>query len=640
MKKCLFIALSLCVGGSAYAQKKLPVIPQKLQNLSITRTAQQRMAVDMSLTPNAKVNPSVTSRSGNVSDKSVNSLGEAIIGVGKFDLQTNMAIQNRIYAYPDGTVGAAFIYGQTSSAFSDRGTGYNYFDGTSWGENPTGRIETSRTGWPSYCPLNSGELIVSHNGTNGLVVSKRADKGTGAWEQSIILGPSNSGHTTTILWPRTVTSGNTIHILACTDQAETGSTPITYQGLQLALVYIRSVDGGTTWDAPRILPGMDSASVVSINHKGFGGDSYSWANAIGDTVAFVVGDDWGGLFVMKSTDGGDNWNKIPIYTFPTFTTGPTGRIPSIDGDVAIALDNSGAANVCVGRMFVSDNTDLADDSSSWYPYTDGLIYWKEGMPVLDTASLSSVDSLINHGNLIGYMRDWNESDSLEFPTVANGDFPFGLYYISLSSMPQIIANENSLYVTYSSCMESKESTGATPNTQLYRHVIFTKSADGGTTWDLGTDLNSSPIHDFEECVFASLSPTMPDGNLHLIYQGDEEPGLAERGDEDAYGTNNFYYLSFPTNVGINEITQSISNVNVYPNPATDFTYVNLTLSQAQDVSIFVSNMLGQKIYSNVYGKLSAGNHTLSVEAGKFSPGIYFYTIKTDNSSISRKMIVE
>ncbi|NTW32976.1 MAG: T9SS type A sorting domain-containing protein, partial [Bacteroidetes bacterium] len=151
---------------------------------------------------------------------------------------------------------------------------------------------------------------------------------------------------------------------------------------------------------------------------------------------------------------------------------------------------------------------------------------------------------------------------------------------------------------------------------------------------------SSPIHDFEECVFASLSPTMPDRNLHLVYQGDEEPGLAERGDEDAYGTNNFYYLSFPTNVGIKEINQSVSNVNVYPNPAKDYSYIDITLNQAQEVSLFVSNMLGQKIYSNAYGKLSAGNHTLSVEAGKFSQGIYFYTIKTGNSSISRKMIVE
>ena len=646
MKKCLLIALALCVGVSSYAQKKLPVTPKNLKNKSAVRI--NTRAIDMPQTPNAKVNPYVTPRPKNITAKSVNTIDETVIGTTVYDLQTNSSVQNRIYAYPDGSVAGTWTYGQLSAndAFTDRGTGYNYFNGgTAWGAIPTARIETARCGWPSYCPLGAGELIVSHNGSTGLLVSKRAVKGTGTWTQTLLTGPINSGGTTALLWPRTITSGNTIHIIVCTDQAATGATPITYQGLKLALLYIRSVDGGTTWDAPRILPGMDSASIVTINHKGFGGDSYAWANPIGDTIAFTVGSEWGGLFVMKSLDGGDNWTKIPIFTFPTITTGPTGIVPTVDGSVAIALDGSGVAHVCTGRMQVTDNTDLADDSSSYLPYSDGLLYWREGMPVLDTNQLTSVDTLAAHGNLIGYMQDWNQNDSLDFPTVGTNQWPFGEYGLSLSSMPQIVINGNNVYVTYSSCMENRIGDGATPNTQLYRHVIFTQSNDGGITWGdslapFGVDLNSSVTHDYDECVFASLSPTMPDGNLHLIYQGDEEPGIVMGVDEDTYATNNIYYLTFPTSVGINETTQAINNVNVYPNPTNNYSYIDLTINQKQNVDLIVSNMLGQQVYSHAYGNLSAGKHTFSVEAGKFSSGIYFYTIKTGNSSVSRKMIVQ
>jgi hypothetical protein len=34
-------------------------------------------------------------------------------------------------------------------AICDRGTGYNFYDGTAWGEIAYERIESTRIGWPS-----------------------------------------------------------------------------------------------------------------------------------------------------------------------------------------------------------------------------------------------------------------------------------------------------------------------------------------------------------------------------------------------------------------------------------------------------------------------------------------------------------
>ncbi|MCD4682255.1 MAG: hypothetical protein K8R86_03140, partial [Bacteroidales bacterium] len=88
---------------------------------------------------------------------------EEIIGNSYYDLQSNGACQNRIYYYPDGTFGAVWTFGLDMPNFPDRGTGYNYFNGDIWDMWPVERIESDRTGWPSYAPLGeNGEIIFSH----------------------------------------------------------------------------------------------------------------------------------------------------------------------------------------------------------------------------------------------------------------------------------------------------------------------------------------------------------------------------------------------------------------------------------------------------------------------------------------------
>ncbi len=45
---------------------------------------------------------------------------------------------------------------QFSTSYSDRGTGYNFYDGSSWDSYPNARLESSRGGWPSILATGSG----------------------------------------------------------------------------------------------------------------------------------------------------------------------------------------------------------------------------------------------------------------------------------------------------------------------------------------------------------------------------------------------------------------------------------------------------------------------------------------------------
>ena len=224
-------------------------------------------------------------------------MDDPILFSTRYDLQTNVSDQNRIYLYPDGTIGATGMMAHLDS-YTDRGTGYNYFDGTSWGPLPDTRIENEKAGWPSYAPFGAtGEIVVTHANTAGLIIAKRPVKGTGSWTTSILPGPPGA---VDISWPRMVTNGpnhNYIHILAV--------TYVAYQGMTNQLLYYRSMDGGTTWDKDNyIIPGTTSAEYTN-----FGADIYQWADPHGDTLAFTVGDSWQDQFLMKSTDNGNHLDK-------------------------------------------------------------------------------------------------------------------------------------------------------------------------------------------------------------------------------------------------------------------------------------------------------------------------------------------
>jgi len=71
------------------------------------------------------------------------------VGSSYYDLQSNGGVQNRLVKGENGSLSATWTMSQGSDGnTTDRGTGYNFFDGNSWGSWPTTRLESLRCGWP------------------------------------------------------------------------------------------------------------------------------------------------------------------------------------------------------------------------------------------------------------------------------------------------------------------------------------------------------------------------------------------------------------------------------------------------------------------------------------------------------------
>jgi len=77
----------------------------------------------------------------------------------------------------------------------------------------------------------------------------------------------------------------------------------------------------------------------------------------------------------------------------------------------------------------------------------------------------------------------------------------------------------------------------------------------------------------------------------------------------------------------------------YPNPFNPSTAIKFGLPEAQFVSINIYDVLGNKLQTVVNENLQAGTYTYNFDASKYPSGIYFYSLTTNNSTITKKMML-
>ncbi|GIV41208.1 MAG: hypothetical protein KatS3mg034_0518 [Vicingaceae bacterium] len=547
------------------------------------------------------------------------------IGETSYDLQTNGSVRRQIFNPGDGTISAVWTYSSSLDlSATDRGSGYNYFNST-WGNIPTARIEPFRTGWGNIVVTGKNEeIIIAHPGSGTLALSRRT-KGTGVWSTNLM--PGNYQY----IWPRVAVGGpgdSSIHVIAVTSPSAFGGSLV--NGLDGALVYFRSLDGGYTWDIiDSILPGLDTGNFAFCPQvKGFGGDEYAIA-ARGNTIAIAVFDDWNDIVLLKSTDNGNSWNKTIVFDVLNNPQVNTDTIESSDNSGALIIDNNGMVHMFFGRMrYLDDN--FSDNQYSYFPATNGLFYWNENMGAASGSGLTNAQ-------IITGALDLNNNGTLDI----SSNSEIALYYASLSSFPSAgVDANNNIYLTYSALAENLSN-----GSQFYRHIYVMKSTDGGSSWSQPVDIlnngGGSGLYDFSEAVFADLADLV-DNHLHIIFQEDSEPGLAVRGDNDGFTMNNIYYYKLTTDLNVTvgmEEKPSNDNFKIYPNPAKDAFNISYLSKENNTISIEIYNNLGQLIYRKPYN-LIKGKNVLSMNLENLTSGIYTILINDQENIKTSKLIIE
>ena len=553
-----------------------------------------------------------------------------VIGLTQYDLQTNASIDDRMAGSGD-HVSAGWIMSLELSPFEDRGTGYNFFDGVSWGEQPYERIESVRVGWPSIVHTGSGlEVSVTHPGIDTpLWMASRAIGSGDAWEESVIPSDGPFGN----LWPRLAAGGpdgNTLHAICISTPTGNGGT--LYQGQDGALLYYRSLDAGVSWEMQTF------ADLDSTHFTGFSGDVYA-IHARDGVVAFTVFNDLMDSFVMISDDNGDNWEYTAFADFPVDNYVIDSGLPidegydfdddgvfqeylNSDGSGDVHVDQFGQVHVVFGAMYYMD-ADTIDDNFSYFPGTNGLQYWNESY---------GVDSSLT----IAYAYDIDESGTLDI------EDEIAAYFVNLAGIPSMASNaDGDLFVSYSAIREDY-STG----TQNYRHLYAVNSTDNGSTWNTDDACNLTPDLDFDyyESVFASISPDVVD-HLEIIYQRDFEPGLHVRGDLDPVDLNDIVHLRVATadlgdcaSIQFNDwvgVTEPFSDgeVALYPNPAS--TNVELVIDRAGSHVVKLLDLEGRILL-----EFDTNSMVENFNVSNLSSGIYLVEVTQGNSRTIIRLAID
>jgi hypothetical protein len=88
------------------------------------------------------------------------------------------------------------------------------------------------------------------------------------------------------------------------------------------------------------------------------------------------------------------------------------------------------------------------------------------------------------------------------------------------------------------------------------------------------------------------------------------------------------------------VASNIGLSNIYPNPASTEANIEFTLATASKVSIHVLDINGKELKQIFDGVLQSGIHSMKLDVGQFSKGVYSVRIITENTSKNLKLVVE
>ncbi len=315
--------------------------------------------------------------------------------------------------------------------------------------------------------------------------------------------------------------------------------------------------------------------------------------------------------ILKSTDDGQTWAPTTMG-FPSVNIGPGARL-SNEGNTVYAFDTY---NINFGTLIYKST----DGGNTWLPTAiqkpDGYGFLVHDGVIYESA-LTTLQYSPDNGN------NW--------------------YYVTTigSSINDIVAFGDSVFVA--------------TNTGVY------KTADKGQHW-------TSTKQDNVLCLCATPMSLLCGTNEHGVWQSDptglswfqkseDLPGMGVASGlykpisalsyNDNYamasvlydtvnpGPYNFHSLYTMPIAGLKtgNVQASITDIEVYPNPAKDELFIKAGTSYGKNVRVTLRDMSGAVKFSADY----KGSPVIAVKVGKIPAGSYIATISNGSSSASKKV---
>ena len=684
MKKVLFLMLAMVIGiTAANAQQKVAYKKGDMFKASVTTSLPELMGKDGAAAMNFAPGEVMT-RTANHYTAKASEEWETMTTI--YDLQSNSMIGNRIAVWEDGTAAVTATWSSDASPYNTRGTGYNYYDGSTFGDQPEARVEDAKRGWPSITPLGNGELLTSHG--DGVFMYKRDTKGDGNWNEIHHFRDNNyHGYTADAgawTWARVATSGENdqyVHVLLADQQSIDGNN-------RSIVAYIRSTDGGETFTAPADPPLIDIEADYLLD---ISADDYMIATN-GDKVALLFCSMNYDLFYLYSEDNGETWTKQVVWNFRgddhawdwgrTDVSSSTDSIWAPDNSASIAIDNDGTVHVAFGLIRWAPAPDSGWGYYTYWPFTDGIVYWNSNYTneqggheipnfgdwsgdanlqvSMGSNGVNGISSTLNDERIYALAEaddfqnlnlitpDENHNGQLDY-TSELWDNHWGSYRtLGIATLPAISIDENgNMIIAYSVLSESR--TGTLPaGTDFYlRSCIITARDSDGTWFYDAINLSDNYTHSSDEVYSVTGNSQGHNCEFWIAYSADEEMGLMLDADENAQqtATDNIIWATKvnPSDLEgfdyVGEVVNPMTAARVYPNPTNGILNIEVNASQSSNVTMSVFNIMGQKV-AEKSASFNTGINTASINTNELSSGVYFVTVKANGFEKTMKFVVK
>ena len=86
----------------------------------------------------------------------------------------------------------------------------------------------------------------------------------------------------------------------------------------------------------------------------------------------------------------------------------------------------------------------------------------------------------------------------------------------------------------------------------------------------------------------------------------------------------------------------VKNFNLYqnyPNPFNPSTTISWQLAESHFVSLKIYDVLGNEISTLINEEQQAGFHKIDFNASSLSSGVYFYSLRSNNKTLTNRMIL-
>jgi hypothetical protein len=428
----------------------------------------------------------------------------------------------------------------------------------------------------------------------------------------ILLAPLNAQWKKTgSLLTGTITKVDYVYCLMQASLSQGGSTTYYQYAGTDAGVYI-STNYGTNWIIKKTGLSTQDPSVLSIKQ---------WTNNQG---IFYAGG-YGGFY------GSDNWG-LNWTSKASYDNGFT--VPSVNS-VVINGFNILASTMSSG-VFRS-----TDSGGSWVQVNNGLTSSSSTLPQINSMILHSYQQnvyiYLAAGNGVYLTRDYGNTWYKK-----SSGFPTGTIINSLAANGPVILAATSVGLYRSTNLgDSWSQVSGAPTTintfTVYNSYIFCGTAlgvyfskDNGLNWG-----NVSTGMSYVDVISLGITGT-------YIMAGTYKDGIWRR------PLSEMVQVTPPAAAETEKIPLGFELSQNYPNPFNPSTIIKYTIpseapymSSLQHVTLKVYDVLGRDIATLVNESKSPGSYAVSFQAEKYylPGGVYFYTLRSGNYSLTKKMVL-